>query len=257
MTASPVSMQGLALVPFDPAWLLENRAFLAGDPKLVRAVPKLLIHAWRATPAGSIPADFQRIGSLCDLSDTQVGEHFDDLLEGWELRDGRFFHIAMSALCEKVAAKFGEVLSDLQAQAAAMPQAPEEFELTAPTVEARTKGRRLLPKDFMLTDERRLWLKAHGFETSEDQDWILEKFVTWARKDSEKMSNWEAGFHNFCLKENKRFLPSRQTAVVPLAPPNGALSRSQRYGGSAYGSANRGEQAVDHNMQMLRGGRGG
>jgi hypothetical protein len=222
----------------------------------VRAVTKLLFYAWRATPAGSIPADMQRIGSLCDLTDQEVGQHFDDLLDGWQMREGRYCHVAMSALCERVSMKFGDVLESLADQAAAMPQAPEEFELTPPTVESRTKGRRLLPKDFGIAPAMRLWLQQNGFDTDEDCTFILEKFRTYAQKDSVKANDWDAAFKNFALKENKRNLPSRQTAVVPLAGGPGFTGRAQRYGGS-YGSASRAEHAVEHSRQVFGGSRGG
>lgn len=256
MNKAPVSMKGLPYVPLDPVWVLESRAFLSGNPRLVRAVAKLLFYAWRAEPAASIPADMQRIGSLCDLTDQEVGEHFDDLLDGWQMKDGRYSHVAMAALCERVSAKFGDVLENLADQAAALPQAPEEFELTAPAVESRTKGRRLLPKEFGLTPDLRLWLKQNGFDTEDDCSFIMEKFKTHALKDSVKANNWDAAFKNFALKENKRNLPSRQ-AVVPLAAAQGGFGRNARYGGG-YGSASRAENAVEHNRQVFGGGsRGG
>lgn len=260
MNNASISMKGLPFVPMDESWLLENRAFLSGNPRLVRAVPKLLMYAWRAQPAGSIPSDMQRIGSLCGLTDEEVGEHFDDLLAGWTIREGRYFHVGMSTLCERIASRFPEVLENLEAQAAAVVQAPEEFELAPPVVEARTKGKRLLPKDFGLTPDLRLWLQAHGFEGEDDFGFVMEKFKTHYQRSSEKMTNWDAAFKNFALKENKNYLPSRQARVVPLASAQPGFGRHARYGagGNSYGSATRGESAVDHNRQVLGGGsRGG
>lgn len=259
MNTPSISMRALPFVPWDPTWVLENRAFLSGDARLVRAVPKLLMYAWHAEPAASIPGDMQRIGALCGLTDAEVGQHFDDLLEGWAMRDGRYFHVAMAALSERIAAKFGDVLENLADQAAAVVQAPEEFELTPPVVESRTKGRRLLPKDFGLTTELRAWLQANGFEGEADFNFIMEKFKTHAQKDSQKANNWDAAFKNFALKENKRYLPSRQgDRVVPLATAAGFGGRAARWGaGAPYGSAARGEEAVNHNRDMLRGGSSG
>lgn len=254
--AMTLSMKGLPYAPINPTWVLESRAFHSDDARLVRAATNMLLHAWRGEPAGSVPADMQRLGGLCGLSHELVTEHWGELTEGWTLRGERLFHNGMSGLCERLHAKFPDVLESLADQAAAVVQAPEEFELVPPTVESRTRGRRLLPKDFQLTDRRRLWLKGHGVEVTEDQDFVFEKFVSHYRRLNEKMNDWDAAFENFALKEDKRRLPSQQRAVVvPLTGPGGfaAGSRAGRYGG-----AGRGQQAVDHNLQMAeRVGRGG
>lgn len=248
MSTTPLTMAALPFTPIDPAWILESRAFLSGNARLVRAVSLMLFYAWKATPAGSVPPDAQRLASLCSLTDAEVSEHWEDLTDGWTLRDGRLFHDAMSALCERVAARFPDLLDVMAAQAAAIVQAPEEFELTAPTVESRTKGRRLLPRDWALTPELVLWLKAQGIDDEADQNFIAEKFKTHYQKSSEKLNDWTAAFKNFALKEDRRRLPSA-SRVVPLVAAAGVGARASRYGSAAAGA-----QSVAHNRDVLRGG---
>jgi hypothetical protein len=249
MSATQLSMKGLPFTPFDAAWILESRAFLSDDPRIVRAVSRMLFYAWLAVPAASVPADAQRLANASGLTPEEVTEHWTELTDGWTMREGRLFHDEMSALCERIANRFPDLLELMGTQAAAMVQAPEDFELTAPTVESRTKGRRLLPRDWALTPQLRLWLKAQGIVDEQDQNFVTEKFITHFRRTNEKMNDWESAFKNFALKEDHRRLPSA-TRVVPLVGAGGAPgSRAER-----FGSAGRGEAAVNHNRDVLRGG---
>lgn len=247
MTIESLSMKGMPFTPIDPSWLMESSAFLSDDPKLVRASTQLLWAAWRAEPAGSVPADMARLGAACNLTAIEVGEHYEALTEGWELRDGRLHHIKMSALCARIGDRFGDVIAKLAEQAAAVIQAPEEFELVGPDVEARTKGRRLIPPNFGLSPVREAWLEAKGFRTVEDRQFIMEKFISHAKRLNEKFNNWDAAFENFALKENMRLLPSNQNGATPVLPGNAPFrSRASR-----WGSAANGEAAQGHNASML------
>ena len=201
-------MKGLPFTPIDPCWLLESPAFTSDNPRLVRASLKLLNYAWRSVPAGSIPAAFRSIAAICELNEVEIGEHYDDLTQGWELRGERLHHVQMSALCERIAAKYSETLSDLADQASAVMQAPEEFELTPPDMTHRNKGKRFLPDNFAITPDRKLWMSANGISTDEDQDFVFQKFVTWARGSGQKYIDWDSTFKNFALKENRFLLPS-------------------------------------------------
>jgi hypothetical protein len=246
MAHENISMKGLSYVPIDPAWLAESRAFHSSNPKLVRAPLLMLMHAWQAEPAGSIPADMQRMGAICGLTDIEVGEHYDALTDGWVLREGRFHHEKLADLCARMHEKFADALGRLADQAAAVVQSPEEFELTAPEMESRTKGRRLIPSNFGITPKREAWLISKGFRTVEDREFILEKFVTNAKRSNAMWNNWDAAFENFALKEDMRHLPSNGNTVVPLVGVAGFQSRASR-----FGSAQRGEAAVDHNQTMM------
>jgi hypothetical protein len=237
-------MQGLPYTPIDPHWLTESSAFLSDDPKLVRASVRLLNAAWRGEPAGSVPADMLRLGEVCGLSAVEVGEHYEELTEGFELRNGRMHHVKMSALCARIGEKFGDVIAKLADQAAAVVQAPEEFELTAPVVEARTKGRRQIPAGFGRTPDRDKFMASKGFASDEDKDFMMEKFVLHCKSNNEMFNDWDSAFKKFAMKEDLRNIPSRKNQVPLVNHSSSFSSRAARFGG-------RGDEAVDVNERRM------
>jgi hypothetical protein len=257
MNNPPPSMKGFAYTPIDPSWLMESAAFLSDNPKVVRAAVRLLNTAWAAEPAGSVPADHLRLGAACGLTSAEVGEHYESLTEGYELRGGRLHHIKMSELCGRIAEKFGDVIERLADQAAALPQSPEDFALEAPKAESRTKGRRLLPSNFGRTPSLDAFLTAHGFETDADKDFIVEKFVLHSKKGSDKWNDWDAAFKNFAMKEDRRNLPSsRGATVVPLMHTHGFGGRAGRYGNGGETAANLNASRMAQAGAVIREGAG-
>lgn len=267
MDHATLSMKALPFTPIDPAWILESRAFHSNDPEVVRAVPRLLMYAWHADPAGSVPTDLPRFSAAAGLQVSVARDHWDELTEGWTLRDGRLFHDAMAALAVRIGVRFAPVLADLEAQMAATMAAPEEFELTPPQMASRNKGKRALPANYPLTEEMRTWMAAHrGVTDPADQDFIHTKFVTHFTSNGQRMVDWRATWENWVLKENLRNLPSAQnppSTPIPLGRQGQTLSRADRFGGAArpagWGTANRVEQSLDHNRSLLgvQGARGG
>lgn len=247
MNTISISLKALPYVPLDPQWLVESAAFHSPKADVVRAIVNMLSYAWRATPAGTIPADFEGIARISGLDAIAVGEHYDALTAGWELRGDRLHHVQMCELAARIAAVHGETLERWGDQAAVVMQSPEDFMLTCQGPEetsARTKGRHLLPPTFTLTDTRRAWMANSAVKIVDpaDQDFVFEKFRSGALRDNSKFNNWDMAFENYVLKENLRNLPSRQ-GLVPLVTP-GVSGRVGRFG-------SRGAVAENHNVSVM------
>jgi hypothetical protein len=248
-------MKGLPYVPLDPSWLEESAAFQSENPRVVRALLKLLAYAWNATPAASIPTDFRVIASVTGLTEIEVGDHHASLFAGWTLRDGRLHFDKMFSICERIQSRFADTLQSLAEQAAAVIQSPEDFNLAPQEFVSASKGRRILPKNWGLNPNLRDWLTANDFSTEEDVAFIVQKFITHYRSVGGKMLDWDQAFQNFCLKENRRNLPSNMTRSLVTA---GAIpSRMARYGaaGVAAGMHNQDVMAAAHRRreESMRG----
>lgn len=242
--ADAVSMMGMGYVPIEPQWLMESDAFHHADARVVRAAYLMLQSAWQARPAGSIGSSFKAIARVCALTETEVGEHYDALTAGWELRGDRLCHIGMTRLCCRLVDRFGDVIEQIALQSAVVTQAPEAFELTAPQpVSARTKGRHKLPADFCISPQMRKHMIAEGFVTEEDQNWIFNLHKSWAKSSGVLRNDWESSLENFVSKGPKRNIPSRAaTAHVPL------LTRPNRFGLA-------GMESQAHNQSVMQAAR--
>ncbi len=245
--AQEVSMMGMGYVAIEPQWLMESEAFHHADARIVRAAYLMLQSAWQSRPAGSIGSSFKAIARVCNLSEAEVGEHYEVLTAGWELRGERLCHLGMSGLCERLARRFGPVLEQLALQSAVAVQAPEDFELACPEpVSRRTKGRHKLPPNFCITAEMRQHMIREGFVTEEDQQWIFNLHKSWAESSGVMRNNWEASLENFVSKEPKRNIPSRaRSEAVPLLS---RPARPNRFGLSGLASR-------DHNQSVMAAAR--
>lgn len=253
-TPDQQSLRGLPYVAIDPQWLLESEAFHSPEPRLVRAVTQMLFAAWSNCPAASIPADYRSIGRLCGLTDIEVGEHYDVLTAGWELRSGRLFHIGMAALAERLLERHGEALREVCDRSAAVVQDPELFELTAPQPTAkpasRLRGKRMLPKDFVLTEAHRAAMAEKAqIVDPRDHQFVFDKFVSRAQAEAVMQANWDSALVNFAMKENRRLLPSQQS--VPLVAHGSA--RVRRYGEAGQAATAHNLSAVDSLIDRARG----
>ncbi len=234
--ADGISMMGLGYVPIEPQWLMESDAFHHGNPRVVRAAYLMLQTAWSSRPAGSVVASYAAIARACNLTETEVGEHYDALTAGWELRGERLCHIGMSDLCERLAQRFGPVLEQIALQAALVVQDPDDFELSSPEpTSRRTKGRHRIPANFCISPQMRQHMINEGFVTEEDQEWIFKLHKSWAESSGVMRNNWEASLENFVSKEPKRNIPSRaKSEVVPLLARTTRTNRFGLSGGTAH-----------------------
>ncbi|HWS26701.1 MAG TPA: hypothetical protein VN259_09055 [Xanthomonadales bacterium] len=245
-----VSMAGLGYVAIAPQWLTESDAFHHEDGRVVRAACLMLQSAWQSTPAGSIGSSFKSIARVCGLSEVEVGEHYEVLTAGWELRGERLCHLGMTDLCERLANRFGPVLEQMQLQSVIVSQAPEDFELSSPEpVSRRTKGRHRLPADFRISESMRQHMIREGFVTEEDQNWIFNLHRSWAESSGVMRNNWEASLENFVSKEPKRNIPSRINASASAIALNSrAPARPSRFGLA-------GQSSRDHNQSLMAAAR--
>jgi len=240
--SEPLNMRGMPYVPLDPQWIAESPAFHSSNPQVVRACLNLLTYAWAAVPAGTVPAGFKALASITGLSEQDLGESHDDLFQGWELIDGRMRFLPMYAVCDRVSARYGDVLSKLADQGVAVMQAPEEFELVAEEVAPQTKGRTKLPNTWKVSPDLMVWLRSKDYTAPEDIEFVTEKFMSHFRATGELRSRWDDSFRNFVLKENVMNLPSRR--LRPLQSGAQGSSRANRFGSA-------GVAAQAHNGSVL------
>lgn len=247
-TPSGQTLRGLPYVAIDPQWLLESEAFNSGVDGLAAAAVRMLFTAWNNTPAGSLPSDYRGLARAAGLPEAVLVDHYDTLLAGWELREGRMCHIGMTALAVRLGQRYGDALQEICDRSAAAVQDPELFELVPPVAKEpprTTRGRRVLPADFALTDKLRQELVEKAKITDEgDQQYVFDKFVSHARTDNVMHIRWDQAFVNFAMKERPWQLPSRQQ--VPLRRSGGVTPQSLARWGSA------GTAATEHNREMVR-----
>jgi len=201
---------------------------------------KLLERAWASTPAGTLPTSFSALANITGLSEAEVGDHHEALFHGWVLVDGRLRFEPMSSLCERIAVRYADAFQAIADQAAAVVQSPEDFVLTPTEVGSPVKGKHRIPKGWKLTDTLRLWLVGNGFASTDDHEFIVNKFTSHYRSKGDMMLDWDQAFQNFALKENRLNLPSGASRL----PAFSAESRSARFGAG-------GQQARKHNADVF------
>lgn len=233
-------------MPLRERWLTEHPLFLSGDARLVRAVVKMLMAAWRSSPAASLAPSYMVLADTTGLTEAEIAEHYEDLTYGWELRDERLFHVEMHALCDRLERRHGELISVMAEDMALAVQDPEHFELTAAIDEGKKhRGRRALRPSWRPSMDTLKDLAAMGITASEDVDYIVEKMRLWARSKGEKRSDWDATLLNFARNEPQSNLPTfrNRSPVVPLVPTAGSRFASL---------VSRGEAAVHHNENVFQ-----
>lgn len=243
-------MAAIGCLPLQATWLQESPAFRSADAAVVRASFQMLDQAWRAVPAGTLPANPGILAPLIGLSEEQLARNFDTLSVGWQLRDGRIVHDGMYDLALRLWTLQADALDHLSATSPLVTQSPEDFQLVSQEAVGASplKGRRRLPPDFGLTAQLRDWLRSTLLVTEvADQDFLMNKFVDYARTYNEKYANPEAAFRLFASRENLRNLPSRRPA--PAAAVSGdVVSRMTRFGNSGASATARNHETLDRVM---------
>jgi uncharacterized protein YdaU (DUF1376 family) len=88
-------------------------------PELAFYLMNLWMRAWHEVPAGSIEADADVLADAAMCSPSEWAGVKDDLLKGWELIDGRYFHDVVTELAAEAVAKMDKARSRTQAARAA------------------------------------------------------------------------------------------------------------------------------------------
>jgi hypothetical protein len=234
----------LPYVPLKEQWITENPLFLSGDARLVRAAMKMLVAAWRGSPAGSLSPSYAYLADLTGLTEAEIGAHYEHLTRGWEIRGERLHHVEMSALCERLLQRHGETISIMAEDAVLAAQSPENFELgVGPAVESKNKGKRALRPSWRPSMDTIRDLAARGVTATEDIDFLVEKMRVWARGGAVKRADWDATLLQFADREPHTNLPSKRSAVVPFVG-----MPSSRFGGMV----SRGDAAVHHNTDVFQ-----
>ena len=235
--ATPAQGVGLPHLPLNPKWIEEHPCFFSDNPLLVRACMRMVIAAWRNAPRASLSVNYASLCHISGLDERTLHEHFEELSTGWELRDGRLVHLGLQDFCDVLWARHGEVLGQFSIDAAAVAQAPEEFELTAQEpVTKRTRGRHLMPKEWTATPSTVKKLEAMGFTDPSQQEELASNMRNWADSTNQLRTNWDATLLIFAQRAPK---PVQRNAHVP-------------YVTSRFGSiANKGEAARAVNQSVM------
>lgn len=230
---------GLMHLPINPRWISEHPCFLSNEPALVRACFSMIAAAWRNFPDVSIPASYPALGHITGLSEVQIGSAFRDLAHGWELRDGRLVHVELQVLGDRMWERHAETFEQITVDAAAIMQAPEDFDLTMPeAVSSRTKGRKLLPPAWSPSTASIARLIGMGYSEQSHRDALVSKMRDWANSTDQKKTNWDATLMVFASREPR---PSFGLSSLPGVPVGG------RFGGLI----NRGEAAKANNSAAM------
>lgn len=239
----------LPYVPIAPSWFEQSAAFSHEDPRLAVGLFKLLIAAWRAQPAGSIPHSHSYIAQATGLGQDVVAREFGVLTEGFELQDdGRLHHVQMSALAAEIHQRYKRELEEFALASAMAVQSPEHFSmLSVEGAPGRVKPRGLhgLPADFGYAKhpELREWAAGNGYPTEDDQVWLMQRFRAEAASKGWKLKDFAAKFQGWALDQISwgRLPPSRQ---VTRTPGPGAA----RTGGAPVSKS---AAAMDHNAEVF------
>lgn len=176
---------------------------------------RMLVAAWRNAPKASLSANYSSLGHICGLDERTLHENFEKLSFGWELRDGRLVHMGLQDFCDVMWARHGEVLGQFAVDAAAVAQAPDEFELTTQEpVATRTRGRHLMPKEWVPSQVTIKKLEAMGFTEVAQQEELASKMRNWADSSNQMKNNWDATLLIFAQREPKPV----QRGAVPYVP---------------------------------------
>jgi hypothetical protein len=209
----------------------ESATFLSGNARLVRAGVNMLVAAWRNAPSTSILPNYTFLSQITGLTESEVHEHWTDLTQGWELRDGRLVHCEMQSLCDCMFSRHGETLTELSIHTAVIAQGPEEFVLTPPEVKtSKAKGKHKLPAGWEPNSVTLDHLAAKGYKTPEMVADLVQKMSDWASGKGEMRHDWQATLRNFA--SNTPVTTSISTFKdMPFIPP-GANSRFSALGKS-------------------------
>jgi hypothetical protein len=246
-------LSSLPWFTLDPAWVEQSAAFTDADPRMPAAYIRLLLAAWRGLPAATIPASHQYIAQVTGLDVGRVGEKFEVLTEGFELlSDGRLHHAQMERLALRLGERFGADIEELSVSAAMAVQDPQRFALVAAeTAGAGTRGRRSLPKGFgyEMHPQLRHWCAEQGFDASQDQQWLMDRFIDYSVARGERAKDWAAAFRSWAARELSygRRPPGHNPGAQALLE----LSRPSASAAFAKLATTRGERARVNNAQAF------
>lgn len=173
-------------------------AFASTDARLVRACIFLLDAAWRSPQPGSLPSDVALIAGLARLPACDVERYWEQLFQGWELReDGRLWHPRLSKLATDMAERYSDELGLIESSLVLMQQPVADlFDTVVPAKAASgAKGKRALPKAFEPDRVSSEAMRRAGFLHQPEREWLLAKFVDFA--EGRRYVNWQAAFRNY------------------------------------------------------------
>ncbi|TBR76778.1 MAG: DUF1376 domain-containing protein [Burkholderiaceae bacterium] len=249
----------LPLLSIDTRWVTESKWFSSQDAEVLRGGFLLIEAAFRSSDAGSLPGDAEALARISGIDRQKWVVAGDQLLHGFErAQDGRWRHVEMTKVLQAVQERFGSQLAELAASSVLASQAVDEFALTGEIKpEGRSKGKRVLPKDYAFSPALLESAKAAGFITPEHQVWLLERFRDFAQASKRLYSNWDATARNFMSSSitANEFLtrfgyrPRESAQRLELAAQGVQVGRSS--GAQTFESAARAgsESAVDRVMK--------
>lgn len=198
----------------DPQWLQQLPAYFSEDGRVVRAVLRLLDHAWRGTPAGTVHVpNLQSLAELCGLPLEVLNRELKELQAGWRIgKAGTWVFEPMQQLAQSLLQSHKESLEYLANELLIQAQSPDLFGPTSgdtqqavtalqnkatPVTARSTKAvRRLLPDLFELTASMRAEIEQHGLAPTRYAE-IKQRFVDFARSRAERSADWDATFRNW------------------------------------------------------------
>lgn len=261
-TQTNVNLSAFGAMPYlmlDPAWVEQSQAFLHSDARLAKGYLALIVAAWRGAPAGSVPASHAYLAQASGLPLELIGEHYDVLTEGFELRGGRLHHIYLSSMSERLMSKHGAVIEEFALSTAMTAQAPDLFGVAVvESSKSRTGAKRAMPKGFGYDSnpELEIWAAANGFPQPEDRAWILERFIEGSKAKGFKYSDWAAAFRVWAKKEINDFgRKPPSLAKKFIEESGGTAGRESPFSRLTRGPSNvgrsKGEAAVAHNQAVF------
>lgn len=261
--ASSISL--LPYMPFNPAWVEQSAAFIHPDPLVAVAAMKLLFAAWRGMPVGSIPSSHAYIASATGCSIDFVSKHYLDLTEGYELQEnGRLQHVQLAKICTMMLDQYSTEIEAYALSVVMATQDPENIGLVSLNGLSKrvSRGKTALPKGFgyeTCEQDLRGWCEQNGYPGEENQEWIMSKFIDYAKARDERQKDWAAAFRVWAGNEISRFrrLPPNPVGVggaagnAPQSRFMAMATKSSPFAALQRTAPTKGEQIINHNMRLM------
>jgi len=105
--SSDLDVQCLPYMPLQIERLRKSKAWLRckRNPEIAFYMVNLWMRAWHEIPAGSIEDDDDVLADAAMCSPEKWEELKDDILKGWERRDGRVWHSTVTEIATESAGK--------------------------------------------------------------------------------------------------------------------------------------------------------
>jgi|GEM_PF-3754054 len=229
----PTDLSMMSHIAIQPLWFAQLPAFQSTDGRLVRGCINMLMSAFRAMPAGVLPATPEGVATAAQLDVELVQANFTILIKGWKRMKDRIAFEPIVEMSRRLTQEYGEALQRLQDGALVAIQAPDLFnsELlpeqgrklaeqlggeTARIADALsdTRVKRHLPEGAALTPDMREYLSARGFEQCLHDD-VWELFYNFQRSQQKSSASWKSEFKTWILNQIRygKLVPS--TGEVP------------------------------------------